>query len=342
MEIIIFLIIYFAINLCLRLLLKNISLAKYLYAAVDFFLLIALFGSAIPFMLLIILTMMVLSYFQSSLFGAFLVGISVLFGLVQMGDQLTFIDTAGLSFLLFRILADWTWFRKNCSSLTELFALLNPSLLIMGPIQSPELDRAYPGSQVDWDSLLSASYRLMGGVLLVFISFAFFSVSPALFGVGLSVVTFESWLFAWTLGLLFLTGLYLNFFGFCMVVESGRAMLGLDTIKNFNDPLASKSFTEFWRRWHVTLGRVVSQAFYSQLAVVFSRRIGIKKGALLATLLSFFVIGLWHGPKIEFVLFGLIHGVMVASEVVFRNSISQLVFWIVCPLTFYLFALGVS
>ncbi|WP_236251324.1 MBOAT family O-acyltransferase [Peptoniphilus harei] len=85
---------------------------------------------------------------------------------------------------------------------------------------------------------------------------------------------------------------------------------GIDLMDNFKEPLLSKSITEFWRRWHISLSTWFKDYLYIPLG-------GNRKGSFrkcLNLLIVFLVSGLWHGAELSFVLWGLIHGVFNVME----------------------------
>jgi alginate O-acetyltransferase complex protein AlgI len=79
---------------------------------------------------------------------------------------------------------------------------------------------------------------------------------------------------------------------------------------NFYSPYRSESITEFWRKWHITLGRALSAYVYRPLG-------GNRKGILRTCInlfLTFLVSGIWHGAAWTFVLWGVLHGVCSVAE----------------------------
>ena len=103
----------------------------------------------------------------------------------------------------------------------------------------------------------------------------------------------------------YLTELYFDFSGYCdMAVGLGK-MIGLEVAENFDAPFHSASVKEFWRRWHMTLGRFFTRYVYIPLG-------GNRKGKM-RTLCNVMIVmllsGLWHGAAWTFVLWGFLHGV---------------------------------
>lgn len=108
----------------------------------------------------------------------------------------------------------------------------------------------------------------------------------------------------------YLFELYFDFSGYCdMAVGLGK-MIGIEIVENFDSPFKSASVKEFWRRWHITLGRFFTKYVYIPLG-------GSRKGkfrTVLNTLVIFLLSGLWHGASWNFVFWGLLHGIGVAWD----------------------------
>jgi alginate O-acetyltransferase complex protein AlgI len=81
---------------------------------------------------------------------------------------------------------------------------------------------------------------------------------------------------------------------------------------NFDRPFFATSFRSFWRRWHMTLTRWVMDYLFKPLIIKVDRY-GLW-GRIFAICIAFSVIGLWHGASWGMVLFGLVNGILVASE----------------------------
>ena len=103
------------------------------------------------------------------------------------------------------------------------------------------------------------------------------------------------------------------FFDFCgysdMAIGLGR-MFGFHFLENFNYPYVSKSITEFWRRWHMSLGSWFRDYVYIPLGG--SR---VNKARLVANLFVVWLLtGIWHGANLTFVVWGLMYFVLLAFE----------------------------
>ena len=111
--------------------------------------------------------------------------------------------------------------------------------------------------------------------------------------------------------------LYFDFSGYSdMALGIGR-MFGLRFPINFNSPLRATGIVDFYRRWHITLTRIVARFLFQPLSIMGARFAGGHdlKGvparlvsAWAPLMVNFLVIGIWHGASWTFVLFGLVHG----------------------------------
>lgn len=111
-------------------------------------------------------------------------------------------------------------------------------------------------------------------------------------------------------GILFTLQIYCDFYSYSIMAKGSAKILGIDLMDNFKEPLLSKSITEFWRRWHISLSTWFKDYLYIPLG-------GNRKGSFrkcLNLLIVFLVSGLWHGAELSFVLWGLIHGVFNVIE----------------------------
>ena len=106
--------------------------------------------------------------------------------------------------------------------------------------------------------------------------------------------------------------LYFDFAGYTKVAIGTARCFGIQLSENFNNPLLARSCTEFWRKWHMTLSSWLRDYLFLPLQMRF-RNFGIH-GAVLATLITFALAGLWHGASWGFIIFGLIHGVWLSAE----------------------------
>lgn len=104
--------------------------------------------------------------------------------------------------------------------------------------------------------------------------------------------------------------IYFDFSGYSdMAIGMGR-MLGFSFPENFQYPFLSKSIREFWKRWHMTLGRFLRDYLYIPLG---GNRVSLKRW-IGNTMLVWAVSGIWHGAGWNFVLWGLFFGICLVAE----------------------------
>lgn len=110
--------------------------------------------------------------------------------------------------------------------------------------------------------------------------------------------------------LLYTLQIYFDFSGYCdMAIGLGR-LFGFNIAINFNSPYKALSVSEFWKRWHITLTRFFTTYVYIPLG-------GNRKGTV-RTCINVFIVfalsGLWHGAAWTFVVWGIMHGIMMIAE----------------------------
>ena len=118
---------------------------------------------------------------------------------------------------------------------------------------------------------------------------------------------------AWVGILAYSLQIYFDFSGYSDMAIGLGHMFGFDFLKNFDYPYISKSITEFWRRWHISLGTWFREYVYIPLG-------GNRKGKV-RQILNIFVVwaltGLWHGASWNFVFWGVYFGILLTIEKLF-------------------------
>ena len=115
---------------------------------------------------------------------------------------------------------------------------------------------------------------------------------------------------AWTTISMFALQLYFDFSGYSDMAVGLGLLFGLRLPINFNLPYKSKSIIDFWKRWHITLTKFFTFYLYSPLSLYMSRVFSNNLIFLLIIpfLVTFILSGLWHGADWKFVFFGLVNG----------------------------------
>ncbi len=117
-------------------------------------------------------------------------------------------------------------------------------------------------------------------------------------------------LFYWIYAIATMLNIYFDFSGYSdMAIGLGR-ILGFSFPENFNYPFMSRSVTEFWRRWHMSLGTWFRDYVYIPLG---GNRSGAKR-QLINILIVWLLTGFWHGAEWNFIIWGLIFAVLLIAE----------------------------
>ena len=116
---------------------------------------------------------------------------------------------------------------------------------------------------------------------------------------------------AW-LGILCYTfQIYFDFSGYSDMALGLARMMGFSLPENFNSPYTSKSITEFWRRWHISLGNWMKNYLYIPLG---GNKVNSTSRLYFNLVLVFLASGFWHGASWNFVFWGCFHGVFLVLE----------------------------
>ena len=211
-----------------------------------------------------------------------------------------------------------------------LFVTFFPHLLA-GPIihhaeMMPQFDRSRK-KVVDYRNLAS-------GICLFFIGLFKKLVIADTFAVwannGFGAVNELTVIQAWVTSLAYTLQLYYDFSGYTDMALGSSLMFNIKLPINFNSPYRSLDIQEFWRRWHITLGRFMRDYVYIPLGGN-----KVSEGRILLNLMiTFFIVGLWHGAGWTFVLWGCMHGAALVIYRLWKRSGLSLPSWIAWFITF--------
>ena len=123
---------------------------------------------------------------------------------------------------------------------------------------------------------------------------------------------------------LFSIQVYADFSGYSHIARGVAKLFGVDLMKNFEQPYFARSFSEFWRRWHISLSTWISDYVFNPLMAALLRRVArwnltsieleMRLTYPVAAVATMLLCGLWHGAGITFLVWGGIHGVCLAVE----------------------------
>ncbi len=191
--------------------------------------------------------------------------------------------------------------------------------LVAGPIEKPQtlLPQLKQEHRLDEEDMRSGAKWLLSGFFrkCVVADFCGIFVDKVYADLGSANA-----LAVFAASALFLIQVYNDFAGYSEIAMGSARLMGVKLSKNFEKPLTSTSYTEFFRRWHITLNQWFTEYLYISLG-------GNRKGKarkILNTLTVFALCGLWHGANWTFVLWGLTAGVMVSAETLLKNPFSKL------------------
>lgn len=126
--------------------------------------------------------------------------------------------------------------------------------------------------------------------------------------------------------------IYCDFSGYSDIAIGTAKLFGFTLMKNFDTPYFSTSTTTLWQKWHISLGSWVNDYLHKRVMPKLYRKFN-RRGIVYSLILTFGVIGIWHGPNYTYLIFGLLHGIVVGAEFLltyrrrkWRNSIGTLLY----------------
>lgn len=191
--------------------------------------------------------------------------------------------------------------------------------LIAGPIvQYTDINRQIAQRSLSWHGTATGFRRFIYGLgKKVLIANVLGLCVDTIWAYDITAVDTRA---AWIASLAYTFQIYYDFSGYSdMAIGLGR-MFGFGIPENFDHPYLSRSISEFWRRWHMSLGAWFRKYLYIPLG-------GNRKGNIRTYVnlgIVFLLTGLWHGADISFVIWGIYHGFFVIIERLgFKNLLSR-------------------
>lgn len=252
--------------------------------------------------------------------------INLLFGLQIPGQNL--ILPLGISFYTFQSVGyvlDVYWERQDAEHNPfryALFVSFFPQLL-QGPIGrfSRLACQLYEEHAFSWEKIERGVQRILWGYFkkMVLADNAGIFVD-AIFG---DLQTYKGLAIAGVLA--YTVQLYGDFSGGMDVVIGIASMFGIELDENFKQPFFARSITDFWHRWHITLGTWMKDYVFYPVSLSkwmgwfgkmakkrFGKTIGRALPICLANLIVFLVVGIWHGAAWKYIVYGMYNGVIIA------------------------------
>jgi alginate O-acetyltransferase complex protein AlgI len=143
---------------------------------------------------------------------------------------------------------------------------------------------------------------------------------------------------AWIGILAYTMQIYFDFSGYSDMAIGLSRMMGFRLPENFNSPYTSKSITEFWRRWHITLGSWMRNYLYIPLG---GSHVKTNSRLYLNLFIVFLASGFWHGASWNFLFWGIFHGFFLVIERAFLLKIyERTTQWLTIPINFIVVVIG--
>jgi len=188
-------------------------------------------------------------------------------------------------------------------------------IILAGPIQRPSslLPQIAKRREFTYDQALDGIRQILWGLFVkvaiadnlasnidnIFLNVSFYSGSTLLIGI-----------------LFYTIQIYADFSGYSNIAIGTAKLFGFNLMRNFAYPYFSRDITEFWKRWHISLTTWFRDYIFLPLSVTISWRIKKDKVLfiktdlfiyILASIITWFLTGLWHGANYTFIIWGLIH-----------------------------------
>jgi alginate O-acetyltransferase complex protein AlgI len=225
-----------------------------------------------------------------------------------------------LSFELLHVIIERRRGRIPSVSLLDLlaYALFLPCR-IAGPIRRfPDFTAAVGRAQMSAENVYEGVLRILIGLAKKLV----IADTLALTGAELGHVTGRS--HAWTIVLAYTFRIYFDFSGYSDLAIGFSRLLGITVPENFSYPYLAVNIREFWNRWHITLSHWVRDYIFVPTGRTLFGTFLRPWPGLIATvsyLVTFLVVGAWHGATAAFLVWGAYHGLLLSAHHVMRTHI---------------------
>ncbi|MES2702887.1 MAG: MBOAT family O-acyltransferase [Bacteroidota bacterium] len=196
-----------------------------------------------------------------------------------------------------------------------LYVMFYPQL-VAGPIERPQnlLHQFHEKHEFSRTDVVAGLRQMMWGLFkkVVIADRLALLVDPAYehpesaTAAGLIIATF-----------LFAYQIYCDFSGYSDIALGAARVMGYKLMVNFRRPYHSKSISEFWRRWHISLFTWFTDYIYNPMVI--KLRNGGKVAVVFSVMTIFLISGLWHGAAWKFVIYGALQGIAVVYEILTKK-----------------------
>jgi alginate O-acetyltransferase complex protein AlgI len=142
--------------------------------------------------------------------------------------------------------------------------------------------------------------------------------------------------------------IFFDFSGYSDIAIGSARLFGIEILENFNFPFIARDFSQFWKRWHISLSSWIQDYIFFPLMRLTNNKVW---QILAIPLIAMILCGIWHDAKLNFILWGIFHGVLISiyqiwnlkkrkNRKLFKISNDNWFISIECSLTFSLISLG--
>ena len=195
-----------------------------------------------------------------------------------------------------------------------LYVMFYPQL-VAGPIERPQniLHQFHEKKEIKADDIfLGLAQMIRGFFKKVVVADLLATYVDTVFNNYTHYFGFTIILGAW----LFLFEIYCDFSGYTDIAIGAARTMGYHLMPNFALPLFSKTLSELWKRWHISLSTWFRDYLFNP--IVINKRDWGKWAIIYASIITFLLSGLWHGASWNFVIWGALQGIFISTEIFFN------------------------
>ncbi len=253
-------------------------------------------------------------------------GLAYVFGFHNPIPALNMLLPIGLSFHTFQAMSytleisRGNYKAEKHFGIYALYVMFYPQL-VAGPIERPQniIYQFYEEKKFDYDRVMSGLRLMLWGFLKKIVIAD--NLTTYTDGVFNNLHTQTS--IAIVISIFFFAfQIFCDFSAYTDIARGAARVMGYELIKNFNYPFRSRSVTEFWRRWHMSLTSWFNDYLFTPLVI--KNRRSISFGIIFALMITFSLSGLWHGAAWTYVSFGVMHGFATSYEFITKKWRSRL------------------
>ncbi len=231
---------------------------------------------------------------------------------VNMFEQTNFVLPIGISFFTFQAMSYVIDVYRGVPVQKNLFYLALYISFFPQLIAGPIVRYTTIAEQIENRTITSKNFAkgimrfLYGFNKKVLLANILAQVADAAFGADEMSVAF-----AWLGAICYTLQIFFDFSGYSEMAIGLGLMFGFEFLENFNYPYISKTITEFWRRWHISLGSWFRDYVYFPLG---GSRVDSKFRLVFNLFVVWMATGIWHGASWNFILWGVLYGIIITIE----------------------------